>query len=44
VHCGPLEAGEHSLTLDAAGLASGVYFLRLQAGPETITCKLMLLK
>lgn len=36
--------GEHSVTFDAGGLPSGVYFYRLQAGTFTETRKLMLVK
>ncbi len=37
-------AGKHSVTLDASGLPSGVYFYRLQAGTYSETKKLLLLK
>ena len=37
-------AGEHLVTFDASGLASGVYFYRLQAGAYHDTKKLLLLK
>jgi hypothetical protein len=37
-------AGEHSLALDLAGLASGVYFTQLDAGGAHVTQKLLLLK
>jgi len=37
-------AGTHSLTLNAAGLSSGVYFYRLTAGNFVDTKKLLLLK
>ena len=36
--------GRHSLTLDATGLASGVYFYRLEAGTFVETKKLTVLK
>lgn len=39
-----LSAGHHSRTWDTAGLTSGVYFARLQAGSFRATRKLMLLK
>jgi len=37
-------AGIHSVTFDASGLSSGVYFYRVQAGTFTETKKLMVLK
>jgi len=37
-------AGAHEVTFDAAGLPSGIYFARLQAGDFTQTQKLVLLK
>ena len=37
-------AGFHSVTFDASGLSSGVYIYRLQAGSQTITRKMILLK
>jgi photosystem II stability/assembly factor-like uncharacterized protein len=37
-------AGNHSVTLDAGNLPSGVYFYRLQAGSYNATKKLLLLK
>ncbi len=39
-----LSAGHHSRTWDTAGLASGVYFVRLRAGSFTGTRKLLLLR
>lgn len=36
--------GEHTVTFDAAGLSSGVYFYRLQSGNYTEAMKMMLLK
>ncbi len=39
-----LSAGHHSRTWDTAGLTSGVYFIRLQAGSFSVTRKLLLLK
>ena len=41
---GGMTAGEHSIKVDAAGLPSGIYFARAQAGTQTITKKLVLLK
>ena len=46
---GPLSAGEHGITwdgCDGAGrlLASGTYLLRLQAGPESMSAKMTLLR
>lgn len=37
-------AGEHKVTLDAAGLASGVYFYRLVAGDFVETRKMVIVK
>lgn len=39
-----LEAGTHNVQFDASKLASGLYFVRLEAGPISLTKKLMLLK
>jgi hypothetical protein len=41
---GQLGAGWHEVTWDGAGVASGVYFYRLQAGHLVETRKLMLLR
>jgi hypothetical protein len=41
---GEQEAGYHEVRLDGSGLASGVYFYRLQAGSFLQTRKLLLLK
>jgi len=38
------EAGAHEVTFDAAGLPSGIYFARLQAGDFTAIQKMMLVK
>jgi hypothetical protein len=39
-----IEAGHHEVQFDAPGLASGVYFYRLQAGGYTQTRKLLLVR
>ena len=39
-----LEAGSHESTFDASGLASGVYFYRLQAGEFVQTKRLLLMR
>jgi hypothetical protein len=41
---GDQEAGYHEVQFDSSGLASGVYFYRLQAGTYVETRKLLLLK
>jgi hypothetical protein len=41
---GGQEAGYHEIQFDSSGLASGVYFYRLQAGTYVETHKLLLLK
>ncbi|RJP74669.1 MAG: T9SS C-terminal target domain-containing protein [Candidatus Zixiibacteriota bacterium] len=38
------EAGSHEVTFDAAGLPSGVYLLRMQAGEYSEVMKMMLVK
>jgi len=41
---GTLNAGTHTVSFDAAGLASGVYFYRLEAAGYTETRKMVLMK
>jgi photosystem II stability/assembly factor-like uncharacterized protein len=41
---GFVDAGNHRMTFDGSGLASGIYFARLDAGKFSQTKKLMLLK
>ncbi|MCX6639142.1 MAG: M20/M25/M40 family metallo-hydrolase [bacterium] len=41
---GVREAGAHSVTFDATGLASGVYLYKLEAGDYTATNKMVLMK
>ena len=41
---GVQQSGVHSVRFDGAGLASGVYFYRLQSGDFTRTAKMVLLK
>ena len=38
------DAGQHVVTFDASGLASGVYVYRLKAGDFTASCKMVLMK
>ncbi len=38
------QAGEHTLTWDASGFPSGVYFARLEAGKDSESIKVVLLK
>jgi len=37
------ESGEHQVRFDATGIASGVYFYRLQSGPLSLTKKLVVI-
>jgi hypothetical protein len=39
-----VQAGEHLVSWNAAGLSSGVYIARLQAGDEVHTLRMMLVK
>jgi hypothetical protein len=41
---GEQEAGFHDVRFDGSGLASGVYFYRIQAADFTRTCKMLLMK
>ena len=41
---GPMTAGDHAVTFNAANLSSGVYFYRLQAGSLATTQKMLLMK
>ena len=41
---GRLQAGVHRTMLDAGGLASGLYFVKLEGSGQSITQKIMLLK
>jgi photosystem II stability/assembly factor-like uncharacterized protein len=41
---GPRDAGKHTMTFDGSALASGLYFLRVEADDIAITRKLALLK
>jgi hypothetical protein len=41
---GPLAAGEHSATFDAAGLRSGIYLMVLQAEGQRHTRKVMIVR
>ena len=41
---GFVEAGSHGVTFEGSNLASGIYFVRLDAGKLSQTKKLMLLK
>ncbi|MBU0692027.1 T9SS type A sorting domain-containing protein [bacterium] len=44
INHGRMNAGTQFVTFDGAGLPSGVYFCRLQAGEQMLTHKMMLLK
>ena len=41
---GLVEAGQHRVTLDGAGLASGIYLVRLEAGARVETRRLTLVR
>ena len=41
---GTVEAGSYQVSFDATQLSSGVYIYKLQAGNQTITRKMTLLK
>lgn len=41
---GSMPAGRHSVTFDASGLGSGIYLIRMQAGTQSFTRKMMLVK
>lgn len=41
---GMAAAGEHSVTFDASGLSSGVYYYTLEQGLQSETRKLVLVK
>lgn len=44
IGAGVLTAGEHRMTLDGGSLASGVYLVRLSAGADVMTTKVLLLR
>ena len=44
IHNGAMNAGYHTITWNADSFSSGVYFLRIAAGNEIHTRKLMLMK
>lgn len=41
---GAMPAGRHSATFDASGMSSGVYLIRMQAGNQSFTRKMMLVR
>ena len=41
---GQMNAGYHRLTWDASNIASGIYFVKVEAGSNVATQKLMLMK
>ncbi len=41
---GDKQAGQHTFTWDASGFPSGVYFARLEAGKDSESIKVVLLK
>jgi len=44
VHNGPMRAGEHEVKLDAEGLASGTYLLKVTGGSEAVTGRFTVMK
>jgi hypothetical protein len=44
VQKGRIEAGEHRVTLNAEGMASGIYFVRLESAGREVTGKIVLLR
>jgi hypothetical protein len=44
VHAGAMQAGHHEITWDASGMPSGVYLVRLSAGENVATTKVVLLR
>jgi len=41
---GKLKAGQHEMEFDLSDLPDGLYFIRLQAGKQIETAKIVLLK
>jgi hypothetical protein len=39
-----LQAGEHNIPVNGSALASGVYFVKVEAGTQIITQKILLLR
>lgn len=44
LHDGPLAPGEHAFALDASRLAPGVYVVRVQAGGESVSARLSVVR
>ncbi len=44
LHEGPLGAGEHRLTLDAAGLPAGVYLVRAEVGAQALSARITVMR